>query len=349
MILNNKVLFIRADASNSIGTGHIMRCLAIGQTWSKHGGKVTFISRDIPTKLETRLIDEDFSVIKLDYCELGSREDAVQTANQTKTNNGACVVVDGYYFGSSYQKIIKDYDLKLVFIDDYGHADYYYSDIVLNKSLIADTIHYTNKELNTKLLLGPKYNILRSEFIRYKDINPVIGDGIKEVLVTLGGADPNNITLKIITMLNQILNKNINVKVVIGSAYKHFSEIERIQNELNYDLQILRDVNNMADLMYSSDVAITAGGTTLFELAFMGLPSMVVQIASNQRSPKIFCERYGTCLYLGNAANLVKVDIERSFEELLNKDKRKTMSMNGKLLIDGEGNKRLINELTKIL
>lgn len=348
MNLNNYTLLIRADASNSLGIGHIMRNIPIGQVWKEKGGEVTFISSQMPNKLEHRLINENFDVIKLN-CIPGTQDDAMQTVNIAQQKHANCLIVDGYYFKGDYQKKIKEYNLKLIFIDDFGHSEHYYADIILNRSLISNTITYANRESYTNLLLGHKYNALRKEFAKYDNISPIIVQDMKEILVTFGGADPQNITLKIIENLNRVLNKKMKVNLIIGSAYKYNKELNELKGKINYDLNIHRDVNDMADFMFSADIAITAGGTALFEMAYMGLPSIVISIASNQKSSKVFAEKYGTCIYLGDAQNMKENFIIDSIEYIQDSEVRSVMSTNGQKLIDGKGSTRLLNEIIKTL
>ncbi|WP_130859700.1 UDP-2,4-diacetamido-2,4,6-trideoxy-beta-L-altropyranose hydrolase [Gracilibacillus phocaeensis] len=348
MNLNNHILFVRADASDVIGIGHIMRNIPLAQSWKKEGGEVFFISNQLPNNLERRLKNENFDVIYLKSCLPGSAIDALQTVQMAQKKHANFLIIDGYYFKSAYQKIIKEHHLKLLFMDDFGHLDHYYADIVLNRSLISKQISYSNKEPYTKLLLGSKYNAIREEFVKYGDHIPIIRDDIKEVLITFGGADPQNITLKMIEVLNRVFNKDVKVHFIIGATYKHDIELNKIMHSVKYDFKIHRDVSNMADFMHSADIAVTAGGTTLFEMAYMGLPSIVMSTASNQKSSKVFADKYNTCLYLGNALNVGEQLIISNIEKLKSKELRSKMSVNGQRLIDGKGNERLLQEIIKI-
>src|SRR5215216_4793334 len=161
-------LLIRADASAQIGTGHIMRCLALAQAWQAQGGAVTFATmKTLPDALQTRLQNEHIVLHLLDT-KPGSADDAAQTA-ALAASLGAAVVVDGYHFGGDYQYTLKSAGLKLLFIDDNVHADHYYADFVLNQNIYANEAMYANREPRTILLLGPRYVLLRLEFWRWRD------------------------------------------------------------------------------------------------------------------------------------------------------------------------------------
>ena len=156
-------LIVRADASTKIGTGHVMRCLALAQCWQEQGGTVIFIMTNSTPALEVRLKSEKIEIVHL-LAESGSVKDAQETAIFAKKLNVDWVVIDGYQFQEDYQKTFQNYHLKTLFIDDYGHSKYYCSDIVLNQNINADESLYQNREIYTKLLLGSSYTLLRQEF-----------------------------------------------------------------------------------------------------------------------------------------------------------------------------------------
>ncbi|MBX0359453.1 UDP-2,4-diacetamido-2,4,6-trideoxy-beta-L-altropyranose hydrolase [Halobacillus sp. Nhm2S1] len=348
-VFQDQSLFIRADASHSIGEGHVMRCFAIAQSWMERGGKVTFVCKYLPLELEDRLNKEGFRVSFINPNSIGDTDDAFQTGALAKANGCRCLILDGYHFMSIYQEILKNQGLKIVVVDDYGYADFYWSDLILNKSLIAHTLSYSNKSDNTKLLLGPKYNILRKEFLSYKNKEHVLNTNVNEILVTFGGSDPDNVSSKILQYLDGSIQKQIKVKVVIGSGYRYMSELKEQKKRVNYNLEIVRNARNMAEIMYRSDVAISAGGTTLFELAYMGVPCLVVQIAANQKSAEIFGSTYGACIYAGDVKNIGKVFFLEKLKEVFDMKRRKSMSNNGKLVVDGKGNERLMDEMANLL
>ena len=143
----------RVDASTQIGTGHVMRCLALAQPRQDTQGQAIFIVANPIPALEERLKSEGMKVIHL-AAEPGSLADAKETAALAHQFNASWVLLDGYQFGSEYQQTIKNSGLNLLFIDDYGHAEHYYADFVLNQNISADEQWYQHREPYTKLLLG---------------------------------------------------------------------------------------------------------------------------------------------------------------------------------------------------
>ncbi|MGG3888379.1 UDP-2,4-diacetamido-2,4,6-trideoxy-beta-L-altropyranose hydrolase [Metabacillus fastidiosus] len=338
-----KTLVIRADASSLIGTGHIMRTLALAQLFKK-SVKVQYVCAEITNELLNLLIKEQIEV-KLLNEKLGTKEELLATINYIKLLNTQWIIIDGYEFDESYISGLKDTGLKVLLIDDFGQLNYYAADIVLNRGVYAREDMYLNREPYTELLLGPKFTVLREEFLRWKGVPKKIKKVPRNLLVTMGGADPNNITLKIINMFDRVLLDHYTIKVVLGAANTHANVIKERVKRINIDVELIEIANEMPTLMNWADIAITAGGTTLFEMAFMGLPSAVIQIAENQRSAKVLAEKYNTCIFIGEDRKILDTDIKKVISILQDPKMRYAMSVNGQRLIDGDGNKRIIKKM----
>ncbi len=203
------IAIFRVDASESIGTGHLMRCIALGQAWQDNGGKVLFISHCENVALKKRLTEEGFDFIPMDkqHPDPLDLEYTLRTLHQLSIQRSwsySWLVVDGYHFDSAYQKSIKDAGYKLLWIDDYGHAGKICADIVLNQNISADESFYTHCESYSQLLLGTNYALLRREFKQWQGWQRKIPNIARKILVTLGGGDPDNITLKVVKALKKV-------------------------------------------------------------------------------------------------------------------------------------------------
>ncbi len=173
-------LLIRADASIPAGTGHVMRCLALAQAWQDAGGDVGFVMAESTSSIEGRLAGETCPVESISAV-AGSQDDASRTIVLARERQAEWIVVDGYQFGADYQRALKDAGLRVLFLDDYGHARRYSADLVLNQNVCASTAIYGDREAQTRLLLGPRYSLLRREFAAWRNWNREISSSCHRV------------------------------------------------------------------------------------------------------------------------------------------------------------------------
>ena len=347
--MQNTNLIIRADASTTIGTGHIMRCIALAQAWQDQGGKVIFLLAHKPSTLENKLRSQGIQIIYLSV-EAGSDEDAHQTADFIQQFTSQWLVVDGYHFGTAYQKVIKDLGISLLFIDDYGHADHYFADLVLNQNISASQDLYINREPYTKLLLGTEYTLLRREFWLWRDWQREVNAVASKILITLGGSDPDNVTLKVVQALTLLNRDNLEVIVVIGGSNPHYECLQREVADTSLATSWQCNVSNMPELMAGADLAIAAGGSTNWELAFMGLPSLVITIADNQKVIAAELDRQGVIINLGWHQDVTIEQISLELRELIDDlHKREDMSQKGRKLVNGNGASRVASQILNML
>ena len=345
-------LIIRADASTTMGTGHVMRCLALAQAWQDQGGQAIFVLADKSMAIANRLLSEKMQITHLSV-EAEIDDDARQVADLAQQIASQWIVVDGYQFGKEYQKAIKELGLKLLFLDDYGHASYYYADLVLNQNICACEALYQNREDYTQLLLGTQYVLLRREFWQWQNWQRVINAKVYKILVTLGGGDPDNVTMKVIQSLqvfgDQLGDHNLEVIVVIGGSNLHYEKLQEQVTESDLTISLQGNVSNMPELMAWADLAIAAGGSTNWELAFMGLPSIVITIADNQKAIAAELDRQGVIVNLGWHQDVTIEQISFVLRELISdRPKRETMSQKGRELVDGNGAKRVISKINSM-
>jgi len=338
-------LLIRADASQEIGTGHVMRCLALAQAWKDAGGCAIFAMAGEMPDIERRLKGDGFAVSRIS-AKPGSEKDAALTADLAISLNVCFVVVDGYHFGVEYQDRLKKEDLHLLFIDDYGHAKSYSADLVLNQNIYARKELYRERDPRTELLLGSLFVLLRNEFKEWcgwQRNNPEIA---AKILVSLGGSDPENVTLKILEALQGLTARKVEMKVVAGGGNSHISALEAASKESPSSIRLVRNAANMPELMAWADMAIISGGTTSYETAFMGLPSLITIIADNQvRVAEKLAEK-GVALNLGWHHELTDACIKKTVLEMMhNQVARAAMSRIGMQLVDGRGTTRVIGAM----
>ncbi len=326
-----------------------MSCAALplGQFWQDQGGEVTFISYCESEALKKRLTDENFDFITIDKQNPDpfDLEFTINTLNELSTQHtalGVWLVVDGYHFNAAYQKSVKNAGHKLLCIDDYGHSDHYFADLVLNQNISAAESLYSHREPHTRLLLGTRFALLRREFKQWQNWQREIPTIARKVLITMGGGDPDNVTLKVIRALKQVNMPELEGKIVVGPSNSHLQILTQEISD-NKNLEIIQNTSKMPELMAWADIAISAGGSTCWEMAFMGLSSMILVLAENQYEITNGLYRFGCATNLKWHNQVTDSQLTAEIFKLLNsKQLRQNMSQGCLKLVDGKGAIRII-------
>ena len=276
------VLLIRADADSRIGIGHVMRCLALAQAWQDSGGKAVLVAAELPEGLEERLRHEGIQLARI-TAPVGGPEDAAATLAVARHHKAAWVVVDGYAFSAHYFDALREAGPRVVAVDDMGHLERYPVDVLLNQNLSATSAMYDGRTgPSTTLLLGPRFSLLRREFRRIPTRTQSGPHEPRRVLVTFGGADHENLTGDVLRNLQRTVLRDLHVIVLAGAANPHVPMLRELAAGMRFSCEVRVDVSNVAELMAWADAAITAGGSTVWELASLGVPALIGAVEQNQ-------------------------------------------------------------------
>jgi len=339
-------LLFRADASVAIGTGHVMRCLALAQAWQDVGGAAIFAMANGTSAIYRRVAAESCQLEDIS-AQAGTAADALRTVELARQSRSEWIAVDGYQFGEDYQRALKDRGLKVLLLDDYGHAARYVADVVLNQNVSARNSLYGNRSPETRLLLGPRYCLLRREFSAWQSWKrevPAIG---RRVLVTMGGSDVENVTAQAMDALSRIGTEGLEAWVVVGGSNPRAEMLEQLANASGKRISLCRDVANIAELMAWADVAVSSAGTTCWELCLMAVPSLLVDVAANQTALATEMGRRGCAIHLGGPNDFVPGQLAEEVEELLGSEsRRRCLSTRCRELVDGRGAQRVVLTMT---
>ncbi len=342
--MNEETLLIRADATVAMGTGHVMRCLALAQVWQEAGGKVVFaLAKSLPSVKE-RLLSEGMEVVLVEG-KPGSPEDARRTAQLANQCTAAWVVVDGYHFGADYQQELKAAGLQVLFVDDTGHASHYAADLVLNQNVNADESLYPKRESYTRLLLGSSYVLLRREFWRWHGWKREIPAFGGKLLITMGGSDPDNLTFRALEAVAQANCERLETVVVVGGSNPHQESLRLSAAECKSSVSLVSDPS-MPDLMAWADLALTTAGGTLWELLFMGCS--VLSYARDRNQEQIISQLHeeGIVLGLVHPRESNNAQMASALFELANSPERRAgFSARARARIDGRGAQRVLDSL----
>ncbi|MBI2182889.1 MAG: UDP-2,4-diacetamido-2,4,6-trideoxy-beta-L-altropyranose hydrolase [Deltaproteobacteria bacterium] len=337
-------LLARADADARRGTGHVMRCLALAQAWRARGGAAVFISRCDSATLRERILSTGAELISLAPGD-SVEADIENTLAQLSRREAAWLALDGYDFSLAQQQTLRGAGHPLLVIDDIAHLDRYCADILLNQNLGAAALSYRCDPQTTRLF-GPHYALLRPEFAHWRRGFRGVPEVARKILVTLGGSDPNNFTARVIGALAQLDTPGLEVRVVVGPANPHLPELRERADTLAPQIQLLSRVYDMAELMAWADLAVSAAGTTCWELACLGLPALIVIMAENQRRSAEELDALEVAQNLG-WHEAVSVERLAAAVPVLQHDslRRLRMSEQGRTLVDGRGAERVAQAL----
>jgi UDP-2,4-diacetamido-2,4,6-trideoxy-beta-L-altropyranose hydrolase len=340
-------LLMRADASREIGSGHIMRCLALAKAWQSGGGTVCCTMAESIPALENRLTREGIVLKQID-AEAGTTADLEMTVAEARLAKAARLVVDGYRFGPDYLRQLRAAGIPVLFLDDDGRFEFYTADVVLNQNISANADMYLNRESFTQLLLGSQFALLRPEFLAESRTREH-PEGACKVLVTMGGSDPNNVTRKVLLALSRT-RTDLETTIVLGSGYSQASELRSLVKQLSLNICVEQNPEDMAPLMRWADVAISGAGGTCWELGYSGLPSIVIALSRDQQGIARGLAENGIAVSLGWHANLSEERIGEALSSLLvDREGRREMSERGRELVDGQGAARVVRFLKNSL
>ncbi|MEZ4743581.1 MAG: UDP-2,4-diacetamido-2,4,6-trideoxy-beta-L-altropyranose hydrolase [Bdellovibrionota bacterium] len=350
----------RADASTTIGSGHVMRCLRLANKLQNEGHQIFFFQRDLNGNLIEFTIDQGINTIKLErtsgnkstseksfyanWLEVAQGVDASQCSEAIKKLPPIdWIVVDHYALDIEWETAVNPGKYKILVIDDLANRKH-------NCDLLVDQNFYLN--MNTrystlvppecKLLLGPQFAIMDTSFQEYHLSYPLRNDTnkkeIKNILVYFGGVDISNESLKVIDAISKSdVLKKFDFHFIIGLKNPHRKKIlnltKFIRNINTYDF-----IKNMAQFMEQIDICIGAGGTTTWERACLGIPMLLVSIAHNQEKICQDLAQDGYIDYLGQADKIDSTVWQKALEEFLTSPiKHSIMSEKLRNLTAGKG------------
>lgn len=342
----------RVDASSHMGSGHFVRCLTLAETLRERGAEVRFVCREHPGHMAERLTRSSIPVTLLpappgektytenyaDWLGVSQETDAAETIEALRGDRPDWLVVDHYGLDASWERALRPHVGKVLVIDDLANRPHD-CDALLdqNFSQDAETRYQGRVPPDCRRLLGPRYALLRLEYLAYRKTRLPRNGKVQRILVFFGGTDPVNMTGMALQALSHSDFQNCQADVVIGAHHPHRPEIERLVAQRPQT--VLHEPRpHLADLMAEADLALGGGGATTWERLCLGLPSLVVGIAQNQVPACESLAQSGLIRYLGFYR---EIDHERLRHELLsmmgNTQTLTEISSKAQNLVDGLG------------
>ncbi|MFW2501328.1 UDP-2,4-diacetamido-2,4,6-trideoxy-beta-L-altropyranose hydrolase [Clostridium diolis] len=336
---------IRADGGTDIGMGHIMRTLVLAKELNEYLNNEVFYICKIEDRYFNDVLQNFNSAINSKYIkgikkilDEGFKVEFIRENKLIKDLKNICAdifITDSYDVNEKYFDVLKNNFAKTVYIDDMN-LYYFNVDYLINQNIDAEDFEYKVNE-DTRLILGTKYLMLRDEFKNISSKN--IKEKVSDIMITVGGADSYELTEKILSCIKEL---KYNFHIIIGPLFKNTEFIYKFQNP-NI---IFYENADMCEIMKRCDIAISACGSTLYELAACGVPTLGIIIADNQQGIAKKMDEVGIVRNLGRCEKLNKDIIIDNINTLAdNHELRKTISKQCMNLVDGKGAKRIASIL----
>jgi UDP-2,4-diacetamido-2,4,6-trideoxy-beta-L-altropyranose hydrolase len=296
-----KTVVIRADASIYIGSGHIMRCLVLAEALKNQGYKIYFATRPQKGDLINLIENRGFQVRELvcpknwripedsaDYSawlQVPWQEDAESLVKNFESID--LVIVDHYGLNHGWEDTVKShYGCKILALDDLVRN--HKADLIVDQTLLRDVNEYKYHNTDSTILAGCRYALLNSKFISYRKIelqkNRKLSEPIK-VLLSMGGIDAPNATLKVLKAMSAYVNRTqILITVLLSSKAPNYRSVKEFCLNNYVWVNHIDFVDDMAELLSQQCVAIGAPGGSSWERACLGIPSIIVPLADNQKT-----------------------------------------------------------------
>lgn len=329
----------RLDVSPFAGLGHLKRCLTLARELVDNHSEVFFLCRAQEIDLSNHIPPNicEWELMPWSHAPEKDAQEVVRVCNSKRIDT---VIVDHYRADEAYQDILYRNGIRWLQFDGQARCPIW-ADWLLNMSPGACSSLYAEKiRKNAVLLLGPDYAILRDEFTnkgRRKDIK----EDIRRILLTFGGGDDRGATVFCLEAIKSI-SEDVEIVVLLNSANPQKNQIMQWCSITRNNTKAVLDSKEISHYLAAADLGITAGGTTVFEMAALGVPLLMLQIADNQVPVCRAWQERGYGVNLGPLGNIKKENILSETIALINNiDRRKAMSETGSSLVDGEGARRV--------
>ena len=345
-----------------------MRCLTLAQTLKSDGVDVHFICRAHRGNLINLIVERGFTVSVLPASNRNVpclKSEPIQYLNwlgcDWENDSDQCrneivgvvdwLIVDHYSLDYRWESSLRDKCRFLMVIDDLADRKHN-CDLLLDQNLGRTSKDYFDLVYtSTKLLMGTRFCLLRPEFLEWRSvsISQRIEPKLENILIAMGGVDSENVTQKVLFTLEHKTNLNLkSITVVLGPHAPWLQDVKLFSKSMRIPTKVLHSVQNIAELMSSSDVSVGAGGSTTWERCALGLPSILICIADNQKSLLEAIDKYHAGLTVSSLSRLEdsleeKLDIFRISQNL------KDISLNCSEIVDGNGVSRTVNIMRSYL
>jgi UDP-2,4-diacetamido-2,4,6-trideoxy-beta-L-altropyranose hydrolase len=346
----------RADASTGLGSGHVMRSLTLAEALVRGGASVRFVSRENDGNLCDLVAARGIPVERLPVRQGEARLDDSWLggswevdARQTKAALAAGVdwlVVDHYGIDERWERALRDVTQRIMVIDDLADRPHD-CDLLLDQNLATDAVErYAGKvPVEALLLLGPRYALLQPDYAQLRDRAAGRSGPVRRILVSFGGGDVMNLTGRCVRAFLSLNRRDVTLDVVIAG---HDGQVEAVRRAAagHANVHVHERLPTLAPLMAAADLAVGGGGSSAWERLCLGLPTIVVTLADNQRAVARELHQQGVVTWLGHHAEVDEPAIAAALTMAMERGSNEDWSRRAMALVDGQGTQRVCAAMT---
>ncbi|RBP49887.1 UDP-2,4-diacetamido-2,4,6-trideoxy-beta-L-altropyranose hydrolase [Arenicella xantha] len=359
---------IRADASVDTGIGHIMRTLVLANELDRRGADISFFCRRIPCYLADKIRKEGHqvfmlgggsdanidavSLLEFPWLGVSQEQDALDFESKLDQASWDWLIVDHYGLDRSWESLVDNCFQRSLVIDDLANRNHQ-CDFLLDQTYAREPAMYAHLvQPDTVIFVGANYALLRDEFraMRDKSLRSRGCRDLQRILIMMGGTDPGNIAGLVLANLAKIKDCKFEfVQLVVGSQSPKLADLKMQLPSLPFETELLIDTDNVADLLYRADLVIGAAGSSAWERCCLGVPSLIVEVAENQKQIALSLHSVGAAFNMGSIddENFSIKMIEKCSELFHDPAMLKAMSDKAAEITRGDGAKQIANAMMR--
>jgi UDP-2,4-diacetamido-2,4,6-trideoxy-beta-L-altropyranose hydrolase len=360
---------IRTDSSYEIGTGHVMRCLALAEGLQNSGWRPIFLSRDLPGNIFSKVRDSGFQLMALpppadhqadstekpslrpaDWLRVSWQQDVIDCKTALAGVPIDAICVDHYALDGRWEQEMAGGPWRMIVIDDLANRPHV-CDMLLDANSGRESTDYEGlARADTHFLIGPFYALLRPDFAKWRQysIDRRNRGQFNSIVIAMGGVDQPNVTGRIISAIaNADLGQKFELTVILGQSAPWVEQVRLELSRLSCHATLRVNVSDMAKILADHDLAIGGAGVMAWERCCMGLPSIVVVMAENQRAGAAALENQGAAILLEREDGLEN-NLVAALAKLQIADHLISMSKAAASITDGKGVERVVRMIESL-
>ncbi|MBQ7565075.1 MAG: UDP-2,4-diacetamido-2,4,6-trideoxy-beta-L-altropyranose hydrolase [Lachnospiraceae bacterium] len=326
------MICIRADMNDTVGLGHMMRCLSIADALKEKEPEVLFLTADEQGAALLEKRGYEYVVLYSEWDHLEGELSSLESFFSTRGKSCSLLIIDTYQITQRYLGTLKTF-VPTLLIDDIPLFSY---DV---DSVLCYGIYYKNYYPKDRkdCLFGPAYAPLRKEFQGAGE--KLIREAVENVLILSGGTDANDMLRQIVRQIDT--KKYRRIDIVCGLYYPEYDDFVRETDPVP-EVILHKNISNISEYMKDADIAVSAGGSTLYELCALGTPTISYCLEDNQMGNVEGFDRSGIIPSAGDIRkDPVLENIVRLLEELAPCERRRKLSKGMQRKVDGRGAERI--------